>query len=450
MRKIIFSILCFSIALLGSAQAIHSDSITLSGTVLNDASTPLKPNVRFSTFNQDDPPIFVNINADNSFSKKIKITVPTLYKLTYGGYYVMFLATPNEPEVKFKITDKVGLKSLNLEQSKENDAYYAFRDEMFQFIDSMKYVGQTFANNNVEAIVQANRIIEKHNGYCTNLKQINQGTFAANVLFGSFMMNPFSDKQPFKKQIAEHFFDNVNFADSSLFVIKDMTLIFSDYFDFFADSSAASKKWFFPYIFDKTKGTYLSQKELGFLFIDNLTRGKREHYLQSFTDYLLNQKTILNSNLVLAERINLLANTLPGKSFFEVSGVDVNDQPISLSELVKKAKLTMLIFWEPDCSHCQKEMPKFIALYEKYKSQGFDVFAVSIGNDKDKWRNFINTNNLVWHNGILPTDPSVYSKYYLQSTPITVLIGNDGKIKSRFTVTEELDGNIERHLKKGK
>ena len=64
MRKIIFSILCFSIALLGSAQGIHSDSITLSGTVLNDASTPLKPNVRFSTFNQDDPPIFVNINAD--------------------------------------------------------------------------------------------------------------------------------------------------------------------------------------------------------------------------------------------------------------------------------------------------------------------------------------------------------------------------------------------------
>jgi peroxiredoxin len=95
-------------------------------------------------------------------------------------------------------------------------------------------------------------------------------------------------------------------------------------------------------------------------------------------------------------------------------------------------------------------MPKFIALYEKYKSQGFDVFAVSIGNDKDKWRNFINTNNLIWHNSILPTDPSVYSKYYLQSTPITVLIGNDGKIKSRFTVTEELEGNIERHLKKGK
>ena len=50
---------------MSSAQGIHSDSITLSGTVLNDASTPLKPNVRFSTFNQDDPPVFVNINADN-------------------------------------------------------------------------------------------------------------------------------------------------------------------------------------------------------------------------------------------------------------------------------------------------------------------------------------------------------------------------------------------------
>ncbi len=107
---------------------------------------------------------------------------------------------------------------------------------------------QTFANNNVEAIVQANRIIEKHNGYCTNLKQINQGTFAANVLFGSFMMNPFSDKQPFKKQMAEHFFDSVNFADSSLFVIKDMTLIFSDYFDFFADSGLLWGFRFFQFL----------------------------------------------------------------------------------------------------------------------------------------------------------------------------------------------------------
>lgn len=71
-----------------------------------------------------------------------------------------------------------------------------------------------------------------------------------------------------------------------------------------------------------------------------------------------------------------------------------------------KSDYTVLIFWDPECGHCKKEMPKFAELYEKWKSKGVSVYAVS-ADDNDKWKKFIRDNKMTFVNVAAPQ--KVYS-----------------------------------------
>ncbi|MBI5915819.1 MAG: redoxin domain-containing protein [Bacteroidetes bacterium] len=53
---------------------------------------------------------------------------------------------------------------------------------------------------------------------------------------------------------------------------------------------------------------------------------------------------------------------------------DTLGQPVRLYDV--EANLTLVIFWLPDCSHCQQEIPLIAKIYERYKNKGLKVMAV--------------------------------------------------------------------------
>ena len=55
--------------------------------------------------------------------------------------------------------------------------------------------------------------------------------------------------------------------------------------------------------------------------------------------------------------------------------------------------LTMVIFYDPDCGHCKKEIPVIKQNYDEWLKDGISisVMAVSVELDREKWLNFINT-----------------------------------------------------------
>jgi thiol-disulfide isomerase/thioredoxin len=66
-----------------------------------------------------------------------------------------------------------------------------------------------------------------------------------------------------------------------------------------------------------------------------------------------------------------------------------------------KSDYTILYFWDPDCGHCKTSTPKLQKLYaEKLKARNVEVFAVAkgIGEDFQKWKDFIKKNNLTFIN----------------------------------------------------
>ncbi len=122
---------------------------------------------------------------------------------------------------------------------------------------------------------------------------------------------------------------------------------------------------------------------------------------------------------------------------------------------------TVLFFWDPDCGHCKKSMPKMLEFYEQFKDRGVEVFAVCTKlvkrTEDGKWSmeevqkcwDFIDEKKTgVWLNTVDPYHRSRYKSIYdIRSTPQIYVLDKDKKILSKRIGAEQLPEVMELILK---
>jgi thiol-disulfide isomerase/thioredoxin len=64
------------------------------------------------------------------------------------------------------------------------------------------------------------------------------------------------------------------------------------------------------------------------------------------------------------------------------------NKPVSLRSLIQGKKLVMVLYFAPWCPNWRNEAPVAAALYEKYKSQGFEIIGVSEYATRDDVKNY--------------------------------------------------------------
>ena len=125
-----------------------------------------------------------------------------------------------------------------------------------------------------------------------------------------------------------------------------------------------------------------------------------------------------------------------------MAGVDGKER--RLSDL--RGKMVLVDFWASWCRPCRLENPNVVRIYNQYHDKGFEIFSVSLDNNRDAWVNTIAADKLEWPNHMsdLRGWSNAAAKLYgVSSIPATVLVGPDGKVLAR-----NLRGNaIEQFLK---
>lgn len=130
----------------------------------------------------------------------------------------------------------------------------------------------------------------------------------------------------------------------------------------------------------------------------------------------------------------------------EITLPSPDGKTLSLSSL--RGKITLVDFWASWCGPCRKDNPFIVSIYQKYKSQGFDIFGVSLDDNAEAWKLAIQKDGLVWQqvSELKKWNSQVAKTYGVESIPFSVLLDREGKIIGKGLRGAELEKKVREAL----
>jgi peroxiredoxin len=142
----------------------------------------------------------------------------------------------------------------------------------------------------------------------------------------------------------------------------------------------------------------------------------------------------IRENVAFAEH-NLIGKIAPDLTLENIDGEFVNLHKLN-------SKITILVIYEPDCSHCKEFVPHLHKdVYQKYKNKGLKIYAIYSMDKKDEWSDFLTKHNLYdWINVWDETHISQFKILYDgRKTPATYILDENKKIIAKGMTVEQID-----------
>jgi peroxiredoxin len=249
-----------------------------------------------------------------------------------------------------------------------------------------------------------------------------------------------------------HFFDNIDFNDERMLRTPLFHPKINQYLDKLTSPVPDSLNIASDYLIEKGRNNTEVFKYLVYWltyhFESSKIMGQDAIFVHLVKKYYLTHQAYWVDSAQL-EKIGLRALSLEpiliGKKAPPITMLDSINKPVSLYDV--KGTYTVLIFWDEDCGHCQKEVPKLKELYEnKLKKLGIRVYAVATEEKPAAWKKFILMHKLDWINVHQPDDykRAVIKKIYdIQTTPFIYLLDENKIIKAKHMDVEQLGGLID-------
>jgi peroxiredoxin len=121
---------------------------------------------------------------------------------------------------------------------------------------------------------------------------------------------------------------------------------------------------------------------------------------------------------------------------------DVHDNPVSLTSF--RGRYVLLDFWASWCGPCRAANPELKKIYNKFKSDGFDILAVSLDDKKQAWLKAIQEDKLPWRqvSDLKGSESEVAKMYNITQIPQNLLINPEGIIVGRNLTGKNLEDKL--------
>lgn len=206
------------------------------------------------------------------------------------------------------------------------------------------------------------------------------------------------------KLLQQHYFDKVDFNDTSLLNSPAFANKAISYLALYSDNRLSKKQLEAEFIKAVTVilgAASVNQSVFKFL-LDYLVSGFDKYHFDEVITYIADnfkdpyscedqqRKSSLQKKLETFQKIAI------GKIAPDLEIPDQKNKTIQLAKV--QAEYTLLVFWSGDCQHCTALLPRLKKLYDNQKPKRFEVYAVSIDTSRTSWAGFIKNEKLNWIN----------------------------------------------------
>ena len=258
------------------------------------------------------------------------------------------------------------------------------------------------------------------------------------------------------KYLRQHYWDYFDLSDPRLLRTPLLSKKVNQYFDQMVVIQPDSVIAAIDKVIQKSRP---SEEVLGYLawhFISAYQNPKymgfEKVFIHIVDEYFSKEQILYTTPSVLQslqDRAKILRPLQLGEPGPKLSLIDTNNVFKSFNNI--NTDYIVLLFWDFDCSFCKKEIKQLQEIYKK-TAFDFEVYAINVNGDHEKWKKSVREQKLQWINvnGTLSQTPDFHDLYDVHGSPVIYLLDDQKRIIAKRIGAEQLIPFLENHTKNKK